>query len=126
MAHLVNRNEWLPLFQELVHLRVCRYCVDRKEDGTCGLSNPPECSLHKCLPKIVDAVFRIESDSIEDYVQSVREEVCEGCANQKLDGYCPVREQVRCALDRYLPLIVGAIEEGESYILERGVVLPHS
>ena len=122
MGRLSESKESLMVLEELLRRRICGVCVDRNTEGGCGLSNPDECGLFNRFPKIVAAVSRVESEKLGDYVAVIREDVCEGCANQKLDGYCRVRDEVRCVLDRYLLLIVSAIEEARGPRLQHGMI----
>ena len=85
-----------------------------------------ECALFDRFPRIVQSVCRVHSDRIDDYIDAIRQDVCADCINQDPDGLCHVREQVRCVLDRYLVLIVGAIEEVRGISLKQGRVLEPS
>ena len=123
METLSEPGPAMAILEERVRRQICSVCVDRGADGTCGLSNPQECPLFNRFYKIVGSISRVYSDKIDDYITAIREDVCDGCVNQKLDGYCRVREEVRCVLDRYLLLIVGAVEEASSLTLQRGMVL---
>lgn len=125
MGGASEQDSSLAMLQEILRQRICDVCIDRKVDGSCGLTDPAECALFDRFPRIVHAVSRVESDNLDDYVQSIREEVCADCANQYSDGSCQVREQVRCVLDRYLLLIVGAIEEAKGVTLKQGRPLQH-
>ena len=110
----------MAALEELLRQRICSVCVDRNVDGTCSLSQQHECALFDRFPKIVRSIFRVDSDKIDDYVTAIREDVCADCVNQTLDGTCKVREEVRCVLDRYLLLIIGAIEEVKGVTLKQG------
>ena len=126
MGRLSESKESLAVLEDLLRRRICNVCVDRNAEGGCGLSNPAECGLFNRFTKIVAAVSRVQSEKLEDYVAAIREDVCDGCGNQKLDGYCRVREEVRCVLDRYLLLIVGALEEVRGTRLQHGMILGRS
>ncbi len=91
-------------------------------DSACSLNDQQECGLFGHFPKIVRSVSRVQSDRIDDYVNAIREDVCSECVNQRLDGSCKLRAEVRCVLDRYLLLIVGAIEEMRGIRLQGGIV----
>ena len=65
-------------------------------------------------------MLRVQSDMIDDYIATIREAVCNSCPNQDGSGFCHVREEVRCTLDRYLMLIVDAVEEVREPILKGG------
>jgi len=110
----------LARLEEALRRRVCSVCVDRNVDGDCNLNARHECSLFERVPEIASALLRVHSDTIDDYIAVIREEVCDNCPNQDESGFCHVREEVRCALDRYLLLIVDALEEAREPILKGG------
>ncbi|MGO4885946.1 MAG: hypothetical protein ACLP59_34755 [Bryobacteraceae bacterium] len=101
----------LAELEELVRQRICRVCSDRKMDGTCGLEDPGECALFRLFPQVAEAIQGTDSDNLEDYIEAIRRHVCTVCAAQEKDLSCGLREQVQCALDAYLLLVVEAIEE---------------
>jgi len=101
----------LAELEQILRTRICHVCSDRREDGSCGLENPADCAIFRYLPEVARAVQSAESTDIKDYVRALRSQVCSICSKQAADGSCELREQVRCALDAYLILIVDAIEE---------------
>jgi hypothetical protein len=98
-------------YWQAVRAKVCEKCIDGDGHGNCRLDPSIECALQKYFPLIVDTVRRIKSDQMEDYVRELRLITCAQCKYQTVNGYCIVRDQVDCALDRYFPLVVEAIEE---------------
>ena len=101
----------LAELEAVVRERICRVCSDRNVDGTCGLEEPAECALFRLFPQVAHAIQSTNSDDIQDYINTIRRDVCAVCTAQATDGSCDVRQQVQCALDSYLLLIVEAIEE---------------
>jgi len=97
--------------EELVRNRICGVCSDRKVDGSCGLEQPGQCALFRLFPQVAEAIESTRSDSIEDYISAIRRKVCTVCTAQESDGSCVPRQEVQCALDAYLLLVVEAIEE---------------
>jgi len=97
--------------EELVRHRICAVCSDRKMDGSCGFEDPGECALFRLFPQVAEAIQSTRSDKLDDYIEAIRRKVCTVCAAQEVDLSCTVREQVQCALDVYLLLVVEAIEE---------------
>jgi hypothetical protein len=63
------------------------------------------------FPMIFDLVRSVWSTSMEPYEAALRGSVCNMCVSQSPDGQCVLRDDVDCALDRYFPLIVQAVEE---------------
>ena len=100
----------------MLRSRICKVCIEHTAKGKCGLTHEEDCALFLHFPKIVRAISLVDSDRMVDYVDSIRKHVCSECPGQGEDGVCLERSEVRCVLDRYLPLIVDVIEEarGES------------
>jgi hypothetical protein len=116
-VHDVNFQEGFDMDRTLVELedlvrnRICGVCSDRKMDGTCGLEEPGQCALFRLFPQVAEAIQTTHSDDIEDYINAIRRNVCTVCTGQDSDGSCGLRQEVQCALDAYLLLVVEAIEE---------------
>ncbi len=102
-------------FEEAVLARICACCVECRDDGSCGLDPSRECSIKIHLPQILQSVQGVTSDRIEDYVEHIREDVCAVCEDRNPDGSCDVRDRIDCPLDRYLLLVVEAIEEVQQF-----------
>lgn len=103
--------ETLQSLERALRRRVCSVCVDRNVDGSCDLNAQHECVLFDRLPQVAKSILLVQNGRIEDYISAIRENICAQCFHQRLDGSCDKREEVRCALDRYLPLVVDVIEE---------------
>lgn len=101
----------LAELEAMVRDRICGVCTDRKMDGTCGLEVPGHCALFRLFPEVAGAIQSTNSENIEDYINAIRRGVCSVCEEQASDGTCGQREEVQCALDAYLLLIVEVIEE---------------
>ena len=123
MELLLKQDPLLPILEEALRRRICTVCVDRNVDGTCSLDVRHECGLFDRFPKVAQSISRVHSDNIDDYITAIREDVCADCPNQDPEGLCKLREEVRCVLDRYLLLIVDAIEEARGVILKQGRLL---
>lgn len=109
----------LEELETIVRATVCRVCTDRNNDGSCGLEDPGSCALFRLFPQVARAIQTTHSDDICDYVTAIREQVCSICKQRAADGSCETRNQVACALDAYLLLIVDAIEEATGRKFER-------
>ena len=101
----------LEAYREPLKKRVCGYCIDRKDDGGCGLEGGRTCAIDLHFPHIVEAVTAVQSDNLEDYARSIAKTVCEQCPNQDDDKQCTFRASFECALDTLTYLVVEAIEE---------------
>ena len=97
--------------ESIVRNRICKVCTDRTVDGQCGLEEPTRCALFRLFPQVARAVQRVKSDDIQEYIDAIRQDVCGVCHEQASDGSCESRQEVQCALDAYLLLVVDAIEE---------------
>jgi hypothetical protein len=97
--------------EQLLRERVCRVCVSRLADGSCGLQQPAVCPILPRLPELMKIVRTTHSEAIGPYLDAVRSVICDQCLMGSAE-HCLPREHLECALDLYLPLIVDAIEEG--------------
>ncbi|HEX3743498.1 MAG TPA: hypothetical protein VHW09_06200 [Bryobacteraceae bacterium] len=97
--------------ESIVRNKICGVCTERTVEGDCGLEEPSNCALFRLFPQVAQAIQSVKSDDIQQYLDAIRSSVCAVCTDQAKDGSCETRQQVRCALDAYLPLVVDAIEE---------------
>lgn len=98
-------------YWQAVQQMVCRVCIDSAPSGNgiCRVSEMSMCGVKEYFPKIVKIVLSIKSDKMDDYIIALRENICKEC-RETPNGVCELRDSVECALDRYYPLIVQAIE----------------
>jgi hypothetical protein len=106
--------------ESIVRNKICSVCTERTVDGKCGLAAPVECALFRLFPEVAQAIQSVESDDIQQYLDAIRRNVCSVCADQAGDGSCETRQEVRCALDAYLLLVVDAIEEATGKTFNKG------
>ena len=97
--------------ESIVRNKICKVCTERTVEGECGLEEPSSCALFRLFPQVAQAIQSVKSDDIQQYIEAIRRNVCSVCADQASDGSCETRQEVRCALDAYLLLVVDAIEE---------------
>ena len=97
--------------EAIVRNRICSVCTERTTEGQCGLESPFSCALFRLFPQVAQAIQSVDSNDIHQYIDAIRSNVCSVCSEQARDGSCEVRQQVQCALDAYLVLVVEAIEE---------------
>ena len=107
----------LAEIEAIVRNTICHVCSERTASGECGLENPSRCALFRLFPQVATAIRSVKSDDIGQYIDAIRQQVCSICTDQAPDGTCETRQQVQCALDSYLLLVVDAIEEvtGKSF-----------
>lgn len=94
--------------------RVCVKCVDGDGLGNCRIAHNGFCAMKTFLPKILDVVNSVSSNSMLPYEEALRAKVCRDCKHQSPAGSCLLRDHVDCALDRYFPFIVEVIEETQT------------
>ena len=109
----------LEEIEAIVRNRICRVCTERTTEGQCGLENPSQCALFRLFPQVAQAIQSVMSDDIRQYIEAIRRDVCSVCEEQARDGSCEVRQEVQCALDAYLALVVDAIEDATGRIFNR-------
>ena len=109
----------LAELESIVRDRVCHVCSERTPSGECELEEPSSCSLFQLFPLVAKAIQSVTSDDIQPYIDAIRGSVCSACVDQQTDGSCATRQQVRCALDAYLLLVVDAIEEATGKSFDR-------
>ena len=116
----------LAELEAVVRDRICGVCTERTVAGECGLEDQSQCALFRLFPEVARAIQSVQSNDITEYVDAIRHRVCSICVTQAADGSCETREQVQCALDAYLLLVVDAIEEatGRSFDRSRLVAAP--
>ena len=97
--------------EAIVRERICSVCTSRALGGACGLERPATCALFQMFPQVARAIGSVKSGDIRDYIEAIRRQVCSSCPGQDSGGRCETRQQVQCALDAYLLLVVDAVEE---------------
>ena len=118
--------ESLAQLEAVTRNRICKVCTERTVNGECGLEEPSSCALFRLFPEVAGAIQSVASNDIHEYIAAIRHGVCSVCAEQASDGSCETRQQVRCALDAYLLLVVDAIEEATGKIFDRRGLAPDS
>ncbi len=99
----LRRRVW-----DAIRNQVCEVCLDRHDDGTCGLKRRV-CAIAEHLPRAIDVAMAIEGGGMDTYYDALEREVCSRCSYQNLDGHCRSRTRGECALYLYLPLVVEAL-----------------
>lgn len=101
----------LDAYWTAVQQKVCKACCDGDGAGGCMLSRGQACALENSFEEIVNAVRSVKSYDVQPYTDAIRLGVCAFCKHQSVDGTCLIRAEVDCGLDRYLPLVIEAIEQ---------------
>ncbi len=95
----------LQLHEEAIRSQVCVECIYPTGSGICGTGQARECPLNTLLPKAIDAVRKGHSQTILDYLQSLRN----GSKDQSAESQ--ISEKEALWLVGALPLITVAVEE---------------
>jgi hypothetical protein len=114
----------LAELEAIVRNRICKVCTERTVDGDCGLEQPSSCALFRLFPQVARAIQSVKSDDIHQYIEAIRQNVCSVCHDAEADGSCETRQQVQCALDAYLLLVVDAIEEAAGKTFDKKSLRP--
>jgi hypothetical protein len=100
----------LDELETIIRQRICSICDTRTVEGACGARERENCSLLTLFPLVAEAVMATDSNDPRAYVEAIHENVCSVCMDQRLDGSCPQRVSLSCALDAHMPEIIDAIE----------------
>ena len=114
----------LAQLEAIVRNRICKVCTERTSDGECGMEQPSSCALFRLFPQVAQAIQSVHSNDICQYIDAIRQNVCTVCADHAADGSCETRQQVQCALDAYLLLVVDAIEEATGKTFDKSTFHP--
>lgn len=96
---------------ESIRKYVCERCIDYGADNTCHSHDPEGCGIFRHLPELIKIAHELHDLKLEPYIKAVRERICFKCNNAQKGGeVCQIREHVDCGLDRYLPLVIEAID----------------
>jgi hypothetical protein len=98
-------------YREAIRRRVCAVCLDSAADGSCRLSGLRTCALDQHLPRVLEAIRHVRECRDDTYAAAIEARVCRHCSDRDDHGACALRQEGRCALAVYLPLVVEAIEE---------------
>jgi hypothetical protein len=113
-------NTSIDELEAILRARICALCSERTSEGACGREEADHCSLFELFPLVAQAILATDGDDIDAYVAAIRENVCSVCIEQRLNGTCPRRETMSCALDAYLGPIIESIEEAAGKSLSQG------
>jgi hypothetical protein len=109
--------------ESIVRSKLCKVCTERTVDGECGLEEPNSCALFRLFPQVAEAIHSVKSDDIQQYIDAIRRNVCPVCIDRASDDSCETRQEVRCALDAYLLLVVDAIEEATGKTFDKHSII---
>lgn len=101
-------------YREALRRRVCAICLDGADDGRCGLAPDEPCPVEEHLVALVDLLVGMRNRRDTQCAAAVEAQICSRCTRREPSGRCARRDDGRCALAVFLPLIVEAIGEVEA------------
>ena len=110
--------------EAIVRSRVCRVCSDHTVNWQCALEEPSNCALFRLFPHVAQAIESAAGADLPQCLEAIRRDICWVCADQAFDGSCEARTELRCSLDAYLPLAVGAIREATGMTFDTSCIQP--
>ncbi len=95
-------------FIDDVRLIVCKECSKSDKDGKCIATPGTECILEHYLPQVTKALESAHGKSVDDYLVSLRTEVCAVCTEKSETGYCYTNESFGCPLESFFQTVAKA------------------
>lgn len=91
-----------------IRSQVCKECSQSDENGKCIAGPGAECVLELYLPQVTKALEAAHGGSLEDYMVSLRTEVCSTCKFKGETGYCYTSDAFGCPLESFFQTIANA------------------
>ena len=101
-------------YYKAVENKICKMCIDAKDDGTCTLTEEEKCAVKIFLPEIIKLVHESNSDNFDHLYKKLKDEVCIDCKARNEEGFCYLKDDSNCSLDRYFTTIVETIKNVDS------------
>lgn len=97
-------------FQYIDNIRsnVCRLCSKSDENGKCTATPGTECVLELYLPQVSKALVSAHGGNVDEYLASLRTEVCTVCKEKGESGYCYVGDSFGCPLETFFRTVADA------------------
>jgi hypothetical protein len=108
-----HEHDRYGLYREALRRRVCAICLDGADDGRCALEPGTSCPVEEHAVTLVDLLLEMRLRHDTRFAAAVESRICASCPRSERDGRCRSRDDGRCALAVFLPLIVEAIDEVE-------------
>lgn len=90
---------------------ICKMCIDSDNEGNCVLTDEERCAVEMYLPEIIRIVHEINNDNYPEHYAKFKSEVCKDCKARDDKGFCYLKDDSNCALDRYYSVIVETIKK---------------
>ncbi len=103
-------------YDEAIRKTVCAHCIDALPSGRCSLMRYTDCPVPKFLPQMINISHFLRSDFAVDYRSIMYKQICPTCPNS-VEGDCTLRAEAECPLDRYLVLVLEAIDQTDEAVM---------
>jgi hypothetical protein len=101
-------------FIDDIRLKVCKDCSKSDANGKCVAAPGTECVLERYLPQVTKALESVHGGSVNDYLVSLRTEVCAACGEKSESGYCYTSDSFGCPLETFFQIVAKAAVEHET------------
>ncbi len=88
---------------------VCSICADSDEHGECKLSDKEICAIEFFLPQVVEIIHNTKNDDYDELYNSLKKVICQNCRARDEEGYCYLRDNANCTLERYFSIIIDSV-----------------
>lgn len=95
-------------FIDDIRLNVCKECSKSDEKGKCIAAPGTVCMLERYLPQVTKALESAQGGSVNDYLISLRTEVCSVCSEKSESGFCYTNESFGCPLESFFQTVAKA------------------
>lgn len=95
-------------FIDDIKTSVCKECSKSDENGKCIALPGTECILEVYLPQVTKAIETAHGKSVDDYLVSLRTEVCSVCKERDESGYCYTNDNFGCPLESFFQTVAHA------------------
>lgn len=87
---------------------VCKACSKSDENGKCNAAPGTECVLELYLPQVTKALEAAHGRGLEDFLVSLRTEICSVCKERDESGYCYTSDSFGCPLESFFQTVANA------------------
>ncbi len=87
---------------------VCKQCSKSDANGKCMAPPLGNCVLEMYLPQVTRALELAHGGKLDDYLVSLRTEVCSVCKERSDNGYCYTSDSYGCPLESFFRTVADA------------------
>ena len=101
-------------FIDDIRQKVCKECSKSDASGKCLAAPGTECVLERFLPHVTKALESARGKGVNDYLVSLRTEVCAVCGEKSESGYCYTNDSFGCPFESFFQTVAKAAAELEA------------